>query len=160
LESQLECQEQEIGDLRQGLSEVHNERGLSTQLKHRLNSLQAQYDDAVSQCQQLRLARDEILTHQEQSREEILRLGSKLQVIAEEKSSLEQYRILSESQKEAILQDYQTVKNALTQKENELHIAKRQRDELSNQVRMLNDQMAEVRTKANALESSSKFNVN
>jgi chromosome segregation ATPase len=160
LESQLECQEQEIGDLRQGLSEVHNERGLSTQLKHRLNSLQAQYDDAVSQCQQLRLARDEILTHQEQSREEILRLGSKLQVIAEEKSSLEQYRILSESQKEAILQDYQTVKNALTEKENELHIAKRQRDELSNQVRMLNDQMAEVRTKANALESSSKFNVN
>jgi chromosome segregation ATPase len=159
LESQLECQEQEIGDLRQGLSEVHNERGLSTQLKHRLNSLQAQYDDAVSQCQQLRLARDEILTHQEQSREEILRLGSKLQVIAEEKSSLEQYRILSESQKEAILQDYQTVKNALTQKENELHIAQRQRDELSNQVRMLNDQMAEVRTKANALESSSKFQV-
>jgi chromosome segregation protein len=53
LESQLECQEQEIGDLRQGLSEVHNERGLSTQLKQRLNSLQAQYDDAVSQCQQL-----------------------------------------------------------------------------------------------------------
>jgi hypothetical protein len=81
-------------------------------------------------------------------------------VIAKEKSSLEQYRILSESQKEAILQDYQTVKNALTEKENELHIAQRQRDELSNQVRMLNDQMAEVRTKANALESSSKFNVN
>jgi chromosome segregation ATPase len=159
LESQLECQEQEIGDLRRGLSDVHNERDLSTQLKHRLTSLQAQYDDAVSQCQQLRLVRDEILTHQEQSKEDILRLGSQLQVKIEEKTALEQYRIQSESQKEAILRDYQTVKNALTEKENQLHTAQCQRDEFINQVKILNEKIGEVQKKASASESSSKIQV-
>ena len=159
LESQLECQEQEIGDLRRGLSDVHNERDLSTQLKHHLTSLQAQYDDAVSQCQQLRSVRDEILTHQEQSKEEILRLGSQLQVKIEEKAALEQYRIQSESQKEAILRDYQTVKNALTEKENQLHTAQCQRDEFINQVKILNEKIGEVQKKASASESSSKIQV-
>lgn len=155
LETELECRDREIGDIRSGLDDIQKEREVSSQLKQRLNSLQVQYNDAVNQCEKLRAMRDEILEHQERSSEEISRLSSKLQLVTEEKTALEQNKILSESQRDAILRDYQSVKTTLIETENQLRVIQGQRDDFSNQIRMLNDQFGQVRAKVTAYESGS-----
>ncbi|KAI9560764.1 hypothetical protein GHT06_011716 [Daphnia sinensis] len=155
LETELGCRDQEIGDIRSGLDDIQKEREISSQLKQRVNALQVQYNDAVNQCQKLAATRDEILEHQERSREEILRLSSKLQLIAEEKAALEQNKLLSESQKNAILRDYENVKSTLSETESQLRVTQGQRDDFSHQIKILNDQIGQVRAKLTAFESSS-----
>ncbi|XP_057372757.1 uncharacterized protein LOC130693602 [Daphnia carinata] len=155
LETELECRDQEIGDIRSGLDDIQKEREISSQLKQRLNALQVQYNDAVNQCQKLASVRDEILEHQERSRGDILRLNSKLQLITEEKAALEQNKLLSESQKNAILCDYENLKTTLCETESQLRVAQGQRDDFSHQIKILNDQIGQVRAKLTAFESNS-----
>lgn len=152
LETELGCRDQNI---RSGLGDIQKEREISSQLKQCLNALQVQYNDAVNQCQKLASVRDEILEHQERAREDILRLSSKLQLITEEKAALEQNKLLSESQMNSILQDYQNVKTTLSETESQLRVIQGQRDDFSHQIKILNDQIGQVRAKLTAFESSS-----
>ncbi|KAK4005430.1 hypothetical protein OUZ56_007143 [Daphnia magna] len=152
LETELGCRDQNI---RSGLGDIQKEREISSQLKQCLNALQVQYNDAVNQCQKLASVRDEILEHQERAREDILRLSSKLQLITEEKAALEQNKLLTESQMNSILQDYQNVKTTLSETESQLRVIQGQRDDFSHQIKILNDQIGQVRAKLTAFESSS-----
>ena len=163
LEAELEYREQEIVDLRDGLSAVQKEREKTSQLQQRFNSLQAQFDEAIGQCQELVETKENLLECQERSKQEILELNSRLQSLGQAKKQLEQYRLHSDAERESILHECQKAKETLSQTEKQLQVTQGQREEFCNQVRVLSEQMmgseqiGEVRAKATALETSSKY---
>lgn len=155
LEVEADVRMNEIRNLNETRMFGEIERESLAQLKLRFQSLQAQYDETVSQCKQLLKLRDELLENQEQSQNEILTMNSQLQSLSEAKVELEQKLLDYEKQKAAIQQGYDQIQTTLTETENELKVSQSQREEYLNVVKVLNEQLSEIRAKATVMESSS-----
>ena len=159
LQDELDGRRQELNDLRGATQALQQERELSSQLKQRVATLQADKEAAVAQCEKLLELRTQLLESQDNLRVEARNLKVQVDSLTEARDLLNEMVSQHTSQRETILKEYQQQKQALSEAESQLEAVQSQRDEYLTQTKMLSDQVTDLRSRTASYESSSKHQV-
>jgi len=156
LQDELDGRQQELNDLRTASKSLHEERELSSHLKQRVATLQADKEAVVAQCEKLQELRNQLLESHENLQVEVRELKVKLDSSTEARDSLDNLLSQQVSERDNILQEYHQQKQALSDTESQLQAVQRQRDEYLTQIKILGDQLTDLRSRTASYEASSK----